>query len=253
MLTNNARRSRPDYLLIIGDEGPPLGQAHTLPAMLISVILHFGLLDPPRKSAAVPFPLPLFAEKSNSICTFRSPLSWSIVPMHPLIVSTPVPVASNTPLQQKRYAPVCVLNRTTLPGTVSSTRQALKTETVKLHVAVFPELSVAVQVTEVVPTGKGEPDGGLQTTVTPGQLSVAVAVKFTVALLVGGHVAAAATKMFAGQVIVGGVVSVTVTVNEQLGPDVVVQLTVVVPTGKQLPDDGLHVTVPQEPPVVGAG
>ena len=59
--------------------------------------------------------------------------------------------------------------------------------------------------------------------------------------------------MLAGHVIVGGVVSVTVTVNEQLGPAVLVQVTVVVPTGKQLPEEGLQVTVPQAPPVVGAG
>ena len=50
------------------------------------------------------------------------------------------------------------------------------TVTVKLHVALFPDVSVAVQLTVVVPTGKVEPDAGEQTTVTPGQLSVAVVV-----------------------------------------------------------------------------
>jgi hypothetical protein len=35
------------------------------------------------------------------------------------------------------------------------------------------EESVAVHVTVVTPTGKHEPDGGLQTTTTPGQLSEA--------------------------------------------------------------------------------
>ena len=50
------------------------------------------------------------------------------------------------------------------------------TVTVKLHVAVFPDASVAVQLTVVVPIGKVEPDAGEQTTVTPGQLSVAVVV-----------------------------------------------------------------------------
>ena len=49
------------------------------------------------------------------------------------------------------------------------------TVTVKLQVAVFPEASVAVQVTVVVPLGNSEPEGGLQATVAPGQLSVAVA------------------------------------------------------------------------------
>ena len=59
--------------------------------------------------------------------------------------------------------------------------------------------------------------------------------------------------MFAGQVIAGGYVSLTVTVNEQLGPVDEVQLTVVVPTGKNDPEGGVHVTVPQFPVVVGAG
>jgi hypothetical protein len=50
------------------------------------------------------------------------------------------------------------------------------TVTVKLQEPVLFELSVAVQVTVVVPLGKVEPERGLQTGVpTPGQLSVAVA------------------------------------------------------------------------------
>ena len=48
------------------------------------------------------------------------------------------------------------------------------TVTVKLHVALLPEASVAVQVTVVVPTVKLDPEGGLQLVVTPGQLSAAV-------------------------------------------------------------------------------
>ena len=48
------------------------------------------------------------------------------------------------------------------------------TVTVKVQLAVFFDPSVAVQVTGVVPTGKVEPDGGLQSVATPGQLSVAV-------------------------------------------------------------------------------
>jgi len=77
----------------------------------------------------------------------------------------------------------------------------LKTLTLKLQVAVLPDASVAVQVTVVEPTGKHEPDGGLQATVTPGQLSVAVAVKFAVAHDPPGGVFAVT---FAGQVTVGG-------------------------------------------------
>ena len=45
----------------------------------------------------------------------------------------------------------------------------------------------------------------------------------------------------------------TVTVKLQLGPAVVEQETVVVPTAKLLPEAGVQVTVPQLPVVVGAG
>jgi hypothetical protein len=46
----------------------------------------------------------------------------------------------------------------------------------------------------------------------------------------------------------------TVTVKPQLGPACVLQATIVVPTGKNEPEDGEHVTVPQPPPLVlGAG
>ena len=59
--------------------------------------------------------------------------------------------------------------------------------------------------------------------------------------------------MFAGQVNVGFCVSLTVTVNEQLGPTDDVHVTVVAPTGKNEPDGGLHVTVPQPALAVGGG
>lgn len=58
--------------------------------------------------------------------------------------------------------------------------------------------------------------------------------------------------MLEGQVMLGACVSLIVTVNEQLGPAAEPQFTVVVPTGKKLPVDGEHVTVPQGPLVVGA-
>ena len=45
---------------------------------------------------------------------------------------------------------------------------------VKLQLAVLPVESVAIQVVVVVPSENVEPDGGVQTTTTPGQLSVAV-------------------------------------------------------------------------------
>ena len=43
------------------------------------------------------------------------------------------------------------------------------------------------------------------------------------------------TFIFPGQVVTGGVLSVTVTVKVQLGPAAVVAVTVVVPTGKNDP------------------
>lgn len=63
--------------------------------------------------------------------------------------------------------------------------------------------------------------------------------------------------MLAGQVIVGACVSLTVMVKEQLAsepmPFVAVQLTVVVPFVKELPDGGLQSTVALGQPVaVGA-
>ena len=59
--------------------------------------------------------------------------------------------------------------------------------------------------------------------------------------------------MLGGQVIVGGWVSFTVTVKVHDGPVLEVQVTVVVPFGKNEPDGGEQVTVPQVPVVVGAG
>ena len=79
------------------------------------------------------------------------------------------------------------------------------------QVAEFPELSKAVQVTVVTPTGKVDPEGGVQATVMPEQLSLAVgAGKLPVALVAS---AGAVVVWLAGQVIVGGCVSFTVTVN----------------------------------------
>ena len=87
---------------------------------------------------------------------------------------------------------------------------------VKVQVAVLPEASVAVQVTVVTPTGKQLPEGGLHTTVTPGQLSLAVVVKFTT--VQGSPGVGGTAVMLHGQVMTGGCVSLTVMVNVQLGP-----------------------------------
>jgi hypothetical protein len=72
----------------------------------------------------------------------------------------------------------------------------------------------------------------------------------TTALLAPG---AAAWVTFAGQATVGARLSFTVTVNEQVGPALEVTLTVVVPTGKNEPEAGVEVIVPQSPEATGSG
>lgn len=119
--------------------------------------------------------VPLLDEPSIEIVT-RLLLLSLMVTTQPLVVTVPVPVATSTPLQQNRYAPVFTFTRTTFPGLESSCTHRLATFTAKLQIAVFPAESVAVQVTVVVPNGNIEPDGGLHTTVTPEQLSVAAGV-----------------------------------------------------------------------------
>ena len=60
---------------------------------------------------------------------------------------------------------------------------------------------------------------------------------------------------FGGHVIVGGCVSLTVTVKVHVEPPApaAVHVTVVVPTGKNEPDGGVQVIVPQVPVDVGGG
>lgn len=59
--------------------------------------------------------------------------------------------------------------------------------------------------------------------------------------------------MFAGHETVGFSLSFTVTVKEQVAPvEAEVQVTVVVPLAKTDPEGGVHATVPQVSPVVGA-
>jgi hypothetical protein len=116
------------------------------------------------------------------------------------------------------------------------------TVTLKLHAAVLPEASVAVQVTGVVPTEK-LPAAGTQTTLAPGQLSLTVALKLTVAEQVP---ASALVLMSAGQPTTGASVSLTVTVKLHVpvlpALSVAEQLTVVVPT-PNVPGAGEQLTV----------
>jgi hypothetical protein len=127
--------------------------------------------------------------------------------------------------------------------------------TVKLHVAVFPEVSVAVQVTVVVPSGTLEPDAGLQATVTPGQLSEATGAGYVMITLDAPFGVTAVT--FAGHMITGGCVSFTVMVNVQVAvlpaASVAVPVTVVTPFGKVEPDGGEATRVGTEQLSVAVG
>jgi hypothetical protein len=124
------------------------------------------------------------------------------------------------------------------------------TVTVNEQLAVRLLVSVAVQPTVVTPFGKAEPDGGAHTTPTPGQLSLAVAAKVTIAVQEFGS---EGRTMFAGQAMVGFWVSLTVTVKLQLDwlleLSTTVQFTVVTPFEKAEPDGGVHVGV--KPPLGG--
>src|SRR5258705_73297 len=118
------------------------------------------------------------------------------------------------------------------------------TVTVNVQVLVRALVSVAVQVTVVTPLIKSVPLAGLQTKVTPGQLSVAVGANVTWVVQAPRSVL---TATLAGQVICGSSVSLTVTVKVQLAvllaASVALQVTVVVPLSNAVPLAGAHVTV----------
>src|SRR5688572_20409558 len=96
-------------------------------------------------------------------------------------------------------------------GTVISGGVVSRTVTENAALALFPRVSDAVQFTVVVAMPNIEPEVGVQLTLTePSTRSVAVAVKVTVAP--AGPVAS--LMMSAGTVIVGGVLSVTITLKD---------------------------------------
>jgi hypothetical protein len=169
------------------------------------------------------------------------------------VVTVAMPL-SFVPLEQSRNSngavgpPVCV-SRKTLPVASSFTTR-FEIETVKLQLAVFPEPSEAVQLTVVVPGGKLLPEGGTHTVLATPQLSDAAVLNVTTAPPPG---MGEPVDMLDGHEIAGGWVSLTVTVNEQLGPAADRQFTVVVPVGKNEPPGGLQTTAPQSPVVPGAG
>jgi hypothetical protein len=100
--------------------------------------------------------------------------------------------------------------------------------------------SLIEQVTVVTPFWKSVPEAGEQVGVRlPSQLSLAVALKVTLAVHLFGSVL---LMMLVGHVSVGACASLTVTVNEHwlLPPSesVAVQVTVVTPLGKSAPEAG---------------
>jgi hypothetical protein len=117
--------------------------------------------------------------------------------------------------------------------------------TVKLHAAVLPAASVAAQVTVVTPSVNVAPLAGVHATLTPAQLSSAVALNVT--LLREGWPGSAFATMFAGQRMAGRSRSFTVTVKLQVvvlpAASVAAQLTVVTPRGKAEPLVGAHATL----------
>jgi hypothetical protein len=112
------------------------------------------------------------------------------------------------------------------------------TVTVNEHVAVLPLVSVAVQVTVLVPRAKVEPLVGAQLLVTPGQLSPMVG---ALQVIAGDEQVpdAVFVAILAGQVIVGAWLSTTVTVKLQLFvlplASVAVHVTVLLPVAKLEP------------------
>src|SRR6185369_8644192 len=84
------------------------------------------------------------------------------------------------------------------------------TVTVKMQRFVLPLASVATQVTVVTPTISRVPEAGEHTSVAPAQLSLKVGAKETTA---SQRPSSAARTWFVGQVIVGGSVSITVTLK----------------------------------------
>jgi hypothetical protein len=116
--------------------------------------------------------------------------------------------------------------------------------TVKWVVDVFPVESRPVQLTVVEPSANVAPEPGVQLTVGIGStLSTAVTVKAKGAP--EGPVAS--TVRFPGPLRVGAAPSVTVIVNVPLAwfpeESVAVQVTVVGPRGKPLPDAGVQFTL----------
>ena len=111
-------------------------------------------------------------------------------------------------------------------------------------------------VTGVVPTPSGVPAAGdcMMLRFAGGvTLSAAVTSPVRSGMMAVQPVLVVRILLVAQFVMVGGSLSTTLIVNEQLGPALFAQVTVVAPTEKKEPDTGAQVTVPHCVPVVGTG
>jgi len=121
------------------------------------------------------------------------------------------------------------------------------TATWKLPVLVLPAgWSVAVQVTVVTPAGKVDPDSGLQLIVKV-EVSLSGSVAETAYVTSAPLALVATAVMLTGRLRVGAVLSSTTTAALAepvlVAVSVAVQVMVVVPSGKVLPEEGAHVGV----------
>ena len=181
-----------------------------------------------------------------------------------LQVTVPLPSAKSEPEAGKQVtttvlstasAALGLVYRTTAPAAllasaVTSAWAAITgavvscTVTLKDALLRLPAVSVAVQSTVVVPSGKVLPEAGVQLGVTlASTLSVAVALKLATAPLAS----IAAIVILLGTSNTGAVLSCTVTVKPVFAPlpatSVAVQATVVVPSANRLPDTGAQFTL----------
>jgi hypothetical protein len=153
------------------------------------------------------------------------------VPQSPVIVLVKFTIAPHWPTA---FVTTMLLGHVSVHGT---------TVMVKVQLAELLDVSIAVQATEFVPSGKQKPFVGEQKLVSRPQALVIVSVKFT-----GTHrLVPAETMRSLGHMMLGGSMSRTVTRKEQLlvlpEESVAVQVTVLVPTLKVEPLDGAHTIV----------
>jgi hypothetical protein len=137
-----------------------------------------------------------------------------------------------------------VASTATFDGTVTAGLVVSTVVTVNEALLRFARVSIAVQSTVVVPSGKVAPLAGVQVTATaPSTASLPVALNVKAAPVA----AVASTVAFGGSVITGALVSATVTVNCALAElprlSAAVHVTLVLPSAKVAPLAGVQATV----------